>query len=275
MSAPRARPSAAALQAVLALLERHHGVGARGASPAWLAQRLERALAQLGEAHRLGPERLAGWLAAEPTELARLAELLRVGETRFYRDAEQWSAIAALARARPLSACASVGCSTGEEAWTLACVLAEQREDQRWRVVGMDRSAHALAIARRAHYSSEALEALPSALKQRSFHRTADGAWTPSAALRARVDFVERDLTQGPPARRWDLLLCKNVLIYFGAQAQARAIQRLLGALGPEGLLLVARSEVPLLRAHAGRAVELAGGVVGFHGRAEARSGSE
>ena len=67
--------------------------------------------------------------------------------------------------------------------------------------------------------------------------------------LRARVTFVTRDVMNGLPPGQYEIVVCKNMLIYFGEQARARVVESLLRALAPCGALLVARSEVPLVRA--------------------------
>jgi chemotaxis methyl-accepting protein methylase len=67
--------------------------------------------------------------------------------------------------------------------------------------------------------------------------------------LRARVSFVTRDVMNGLPPGQHEVVVCKNMLIYFGEQARGRVVDGLLHALTPRAALLVARSEVPLVRA--------------------------
>jgi chemotaxis methyl-accepting protein methylase len=200
--------------------------------------------------------------------VAELADALRVGETSFFRDREQWRAIEGLvASSRSIRSFAalSAGCSTGEETWSLALALERVRGESPRRVVGMDRSAGALAAAEAGIYAADALKDLPPAELEAHFVAQGDGLRV-GPRLRRGVSFVRRDLVHGPPAGRYDLVLCKNVLIYFGAEARERALKRLLASLTQSGVLLVARSEVPLARAVGAEVVDLGAGVVGFRG---------
>jgi chemotaxis protein methyltransferase CheR len=84
------------------------------------------------------------------------------------------------------------------------------------------------------------------------------------ARLRKKVSFVTRDVMNGLPPGQYELIICKNMLIYFGEQARAKVIESLLLALTPGGALLVARSEVPLVRALGKASRLLAPGVFVF-----------
>jgi chemotaxis protein methyltransferase CheR len=248
----------------LELLGQRHGVGVRGSEPAWLELRLDRALDALaGDTGDLNAalERLR----SDAQALGEVADVLRVGETRFYRDPAQWEALRrrvlpaldSRERVRALSA----GCSTGEEAWTLAMLLAELGAP--FRVVGIDRSEVALATARDGTYSPFGARHLPSELASRYLDKRPDSVRV-AEELRPSVSFVPRDVMQGPPPGNYEIIVCKNVLIYFGDEAGEHAVGLMLRALADRGVLLVARSEVPRLRAMGHRAEEIAPGVVGF-----------
>ncbi|MCC6214033.1 MAG: methyltransferase domain-containing protein [Polyangiaceae bacterium] len=251
------------------LLERHHGVGARaGGAPAWMLERLDRALDALATGAAGGAVEVGERLERDRDALAELAESLRVGETCFYRDPPAWDALRAAWRpgvvrgdgARALS----VGCSTGEEAWTLAMVLEEACGGRGARVVALDRSRPALAVARAGTYPREAARHLPADLGARYLVSDAADHVRVVDSLRRTVAFVERDATSGLPPGAWDLVVCRNVLIYFGDDAGAALVRALGAALAPGGALLVARSEVARVRALGLAARELAPGVVVF-----------
>jgi chemotaxis protein methyltransferase CheR len=265
----------AELLGIVALLEQHHGVGLRGDElPGWLEQRLGAAVLALCAALRLEPSLLPARLEAEPALMQELASALRVGETRFYRDGAQWEALrrhvlpGALARrtpAQPLVAL-SAGCSTGEEAWTLAMLLREAGAVGGARVLGVDSSEPALATARQGTYDATSAERLPPELSRRFLARAVDGSVRVVPELHKLVTFQRRDLSRGAPPGRFALIVCKNVLIYFGDHAQEQLARSLLRALTDDGMLLVARSEVPLLRSLGAQAHELAPGVTAFRG---------
>lgn len=263
---------------VVALLEERHGVGVRGADlPLWLEERLTKAVQALLAARGLGLSALWDTLQCEPALLVELANALRVGETRFYRDAPQWEAlrrhvIPALWQSHQDAGrlmALSAGCSTGEEAWTLGMLLGEgapreAEEPLRFRVVGVDRSEPALVTARSATYDQGSQQHLPRELAQRFLAPSPDGSVQVAALLRTLVTFQCRDLTRGVPAGRYDVIVCKNVLIYFGDEAQEKLAQELLRSLSDDGVLLVARSEVPIVRAAGGAAYEVAPNITLF-----------
>jgi two-component system CheB/CheR fusion protein len=264
---------------LLTLIEQRHGVGMRaGHLPSWVEVRLDRVLDGLemsaGGDLQVAVERLS----QEPGRLAELAEILRVGETCFYRDPPSWDALRKVALRRWAGderiRAVSVGCSTGEEAWTLAmlvdeaCRVGTRKRD--WRVVGQERSEAALATAREGLYPSSGARHLPGDLGAR--YLAAEGeAVRVASELGERVSFVQRDLMQGLPPGRYELVVCKNVLIYFGAEAGRRAVDLLLRGLADDGMLVVARSEVPRLRAMGHRGEEIAPGVTVFGATARER----
>lgn len=263
---------------VVDLLEERHGVGVRGTElPRWLEERLINAVGALMQSRGIGPGALLTLLDAQPEAVLELANALRVGETRFYRDAAQWEAlrrqlIPALlqdrSEAQPLVAL-SAGSSTGEEAWTLAMLLAEAAPRlaggrARARVVGVDRSEPALVTARAGIYDEGSALHVPRELAQRFLRPAVDGSLQVVDELRQVVTFQNRDLTRGVPAGRYELIVCKNVLIYFGDEAQERLVADLLRALSDDGTLIVARSEVPIVRALGAQAREIGPGVTAF-----------
>ena len=237
---------------VLELLERSHGIGRRGAAlPAWVELRLDRALDALSVDG--DPATAVELLRSDPQRLAEVADLLRVGETRFYRDPAQWDALrkvvvpefARRERVRALS----VGCSSGEEAWTLAMLLDESRgSPSSFRVVGIDRSLPALAAARDGVYADDSVRSLPPELASRYLDKVPAGMRV-QPELRSAVSFIARDAMQGPPPGSYEIAICKNLFIYFGDEALRYVVSSLVRALSDDGVLVVARSEVPRVRA--------------------------
>jgi chemotaxis protein methyltransferase CheR len=263
---------------IVQLLEERHGIGVRGDElPLWLEERLTSAVQVLLKARRLELTSLVSTLEREPELVVELANALRVGETRFYRDAPQWEALrrsivpALWARSAdaPRVMALSAGCSTGEEAWTLAMLLCEGAPRSagaaaRVRVLGVDRSEPALVTARRATYDCGSERHLPRELAQRFLQPAVDASVRVVSELSPLVTFQCRDLARGMPPGRYAVIICKNVLIYFGDEAQSRLVQDLLRGLADEGVLLVARSEVPIVRALGGQAHEIAPGITAF-----------
>ena len=264
---------------LLTLIEQRHGVGMRaGHLPSWVEVRLDRVLDGLELTAGGDLQSAVEQLAQEPARLTDLAEILRVGETCFYRDPPSWDALREVAlprwAGRERIRAVSAGCSTGEEAWTLAMLLDEacrrRTPNGEWRVVGQERSEAALVTAREGLYPAAGARHLPGSLRARYLTEEGDAVRV-VATLGERVTFVHRDVMQGLPPGRYELVVCKNVLIYFGAEAGRRAVDLLLRSLADDGVLLVARSEVPRLRAMGHRGEEIAGGVTVFRGTAAER----
>lgn len=216
--------------------------------PAWvLAARARERAARRGSD-------LAGYawlLDGDEGELSALAEALRVGETRFFRhrahiEALRRTVIPGRARTSARLRAWSAGCSTGEEAWTLAMLLGEQCDD--FEVQATDLSLPALEAARAGRYRSATLEHVPAALRQRWFVDEPGGSARVAEALRSRVRFEQRNLLARPYPRGCDVILCRNVLIYFAAPHRDEVVVRLADSLLPGGYLFLGYSET--LRSH-------------------------
>ncbi|MBX3181872.1 MAG: hypothetical protein KF915_04535 [Polyangiaceae bacterium] len=235
----------AVIQQVLQQLERELGVGLRGAGgavPGWVVARLTRAIERAPATQGSLAQRLR-----DRRWLAQLADELRVGETRFHRDPTQWAALGSWLEQRAARGgrlrLLSAGCSTGEETWTLAMLCAELGLNAM--VVGIDRSGPAIERAQSRRYPAGSEESLPARWRAR-YVALEDGAVTIASSLQA--SFIVRDLMQGPPPGSWDLILCKNVLIYFADAGTERVVAQLMAGLQSGGALVVARSDVTRLR---------------------------
>jgi chemotaxis methyl-accepting protein methylase len=192
-------------------------------------------------------------LESTPEEPARLIERLTIKVSRFYRDPVTFDALRglvlpALQRARgeiPLRIwCA--GCGYGEEAWTLAMLLADAGIPGQ--VLATDVDELALQRARIGSYSADACGDLPEVCTRflaPGDHRS--GRVAVADALRARVRFARHDVTaEAPPeGGGFDLVSCRNVLIYFQRDAQETAARTLAGGLAGDGYLCLGEAEWP------------------------------
>jgi chemotaxis protein methyltransferase CheR len=132
-----------------------------------------------------------------------------------------------------------------------------------YRVVGQDRSSVALAAAHSGRYPAEAARHLPQKLGRRYLVDAGDSVRI-ADRLAPRVSFLQRDLMLGPPPGHYEIIVCKNLLIYFGEDAGRRLLSLLMRALTEEGVLVVARSEVARVRALGHCAQEIVPGVTVF-----------
>lgn len=209
----------------------------------------------------VSPDRFLDQMELAPTRarLDALAAELTVGETFFFRHPEQFDALRfdllpGMVRglgtpSRPLRAL-SAGCASGEEAYTLAITLHRaglQAQDVDWHVTAVDLNPAALARAAAARYGEWSLRATPPEQRELWFRGVDPGVWTPLPVIRERVRFAQRHLGL-PDALFWapgsfDIIFCRNVLMYFEPAALRQAIRNLTGALAPGGALFLGHAE--------------------------------
>jgi chemotaxis protein methyltransferase CheR len=196
-------------------------------------------------------------LRNEPALLRTLIAEVTIGETYFFRDAEQFEAIRTIvlpdivrrrigdARLRIWSA----GCSTGEEPYSLAILLDECGLGDRTLLLATDVSSASIETARRGQYGAWSFRRDVAGWRERCFERTGK-RWTIATAFR-RIEFMVHNLMQPAPASiisagGFDLIVCRNVLLYFDRKTVERATHLLADALVPGGWLLMSPTDPPL-----------------------------
>lgn len=199
-------------------------------------------------------------VAEENGELARMTDAVCTNETRFFRDEEQlahlervvladWSSQGTRGNGPRRIRVWSAGCSTGEEAFSIAMLLlAKLPADSGFsvEVLGTDISGVALDRARSARWPAHRIHEIPEAYRQRFLDIDPEsGDFTPSRELRSVVRFQRLNLVDVyyPATGRFDLVFCRNVLIYFDTATRAAIARRLVDRLSAEGLLLLGMSE--------------------------------
>ncbi|MBI5068437.1 MAG: tetratricopeptide repeat protein [Deltaproteobacteria bacterium] len=207
------------------------------------------------------PVSLAGYLAhlrsAEgDEELRRLLPLVTVGKTHFFRDQRQFQALAELlpgllaarrAEGRPLSIW-SAGCATGEEPYTIAMVAAEAgAEAGDLELLATDVNPEAAAFAMAGRFPEKRTRDVPAPLRERYFEAAAEGLVVGSR-LRSLLSGVRvHNLVSQPSPRplsgSWDLIFCRNVIIYFDTPTAQAVLGRFLASLAPGGWLFLGYSE--------------------------------
>jgi chemotaxis protein methyltransferase CheR len=186
--------------------------------------------------------------SAEHPEVKALLEAVTVGHTWFYRDPEQLELISKLAstelpRTQPVSVWVP-GCATGEDVFTLA-MLAE-RDGWKASLLGTDINAGFVERAQAGIYGAWSVRELPPHLRA-NLQETADGLWRVPPRLKAAVSFRRHNLLDAPPPAprgAWNVILCRNVLIYFRARESKRTVERLGRALSPGGWLFLGATDV-------------------------------
>jgi chemotaxis protein methyltransferase CheR len=243
------------LLALATLLQRQFGFAV---APTKLSVALSRALPVLHAQGVAGLDELVGYLRAHEDRLWEpLIPFLTVKETYFMREPRQLKSFVRLAEkaSKPRTAgqplhVLSAGCATGEEAYTLAILLAEA--GARGNVWGIDVDAAALVTARAATYGPHAFRGVPDDWRKRHFESVALDRWRVLAEHRKHVQFRQANLTRLGPitlATPFDAIFCRNVLIYFARPTQMTVVGRLARLLRPSGVLFLGHSEVFLDRA--------------------------
>ncbi|MEO9463767.1 MAG: protein-glutamate O-methyltransferase CheR [Marinomonas sp.] len=141
----------------------------------------------------------------------------------------------------------SAGCSTGQEAHSIAMDMDRQRAQWAgWSVdiLGTDISQHALTIASRGLFSQFDVQRGLSVLQTlQHFTEESDG-WQLSDDIRKTSRFIQHNILDRPPSReKFDLILCRNVLLYFDTQTRSHVFERLFSALAPDGFLMLGAGE--------------------------------
>jgi chemotaxis protein methyltransferase CheR len=191
-------------------------------------------------------------------ELAHLIDAISTNHTFFFREIAHFNFLrdkavpemttrARLEKGGPLRVW-SAASSSGEEAYSIAITLADCLGEKPWHIEGTDISNRILAKATAAIYRDETVSRLEPAMLRTHFQRGVGaqaGNYRVKAALRNRVTFRHLNLLEGEPPFRdpFQVIFCRNVMIYFDRATQEELVQRLARRLVPGGYLLVGHSE--------------------------------
>jgi two-component system CheB/CheR fusion protein len=201
------------------------------------------------------------YLEAEALEVNQLFDTLLLNVTKFFRNKPAWDYLAEAILPRMLTAKSeheeirvwSAGCASGEEAYTIAILLAEalgqEEYCQRVKIYATDADEDALVHARLATYTARDVEDVPEALREKYFEISGSN-YIIGNELRRRVIFGRNNVIQDAPIGRLDLLVCRNVLMYLNAGTQARVLARFHFALNQQGFLFVGKAEMLITHAN-------------------------
>ncbi len=198
------------------------------------------------------------FLQASSDEFTALFNTILINVTSFFRDPEAWEFVSTEVIPRLLAERGpddpirvwSAGCASGQEAYTLAMLLAEalgaEAFRQRVKIYTTDVDEDALSEARTASYDAKAVESVPPDLLARYFEQVNGGRYVFHKDLRRAVIFGRNDLVKDAPISRVDLLVCRNTLMYLNAETQRNVLGRLHFALAPQGTLFLGHAEMLL-----------------------------
>jgi len=196
------------------------------------------------------------YIRTHPAEIQELVKAFLIKVTGFFRDPEAFEALQKTVIAMLIEKCQtsgrslrfwSAGCATGEEAYSLALLVADHLgpdfPDWNVKIFATDLSADAIAFARRGIYPENVLKDLPPDYKKR-FFEPIDHSYRISKSLRSAVIFGQQDLSRGVPFPRIDLVSCRNLLIYLKPELQQVVLDIFAYSLqNSQGFLFLGKSE--------------------------------
>src|SRR5881296_1410289 len=256
VSEPVSQEAAGDFRALLETLSARYNFDFREYKEVSLARRIRTRMAQV---HADSFAAYSQFLDANPIEHVALFNTILINVTTFFRDSDAWKALSDDVIPRLIDDAAqsrslriwSAGCSSGEEPYSIAMLLAEHLGDAAnnytIKIYGTDIDEDALTTARQAVYRTEQLKDVPDRLMDRYFTREGQ-LYRLRRDIRRWCIFGSHNLTQAPPLSHVDLLVCRNVLIYFTSELQDRILTRFHYAIREEGFLFLGRSESLLAR---------------------------
>ena len=201
------------------------------------------------------------YLEVHPEEFAALFNTILINVTSFFRDPAAWECLVEKVIPRLISNRSSgdwirvwsAGCASGEEAYSIAMLLCEAlgREEfkRRVKLYATDADQEALTIARQATYTEREIQPVNENLRNKYFEPTS-GRYIFNSDLRRLIIFGRHDLVQDAPMSRLDLLICRNVLMYFNAETQGRILGRFNYALNNDGYLFLGKAEMLMMHSN-------------------------
>ncbi|NMT62770.1 chemotaxis protein CheB [Marinobacter orientalis] len=249
----RALKSLRQLDSIFSLLRQHTRHDFSLYKPSTLNRRIERRMAIHGIADLKDYTR---FLADNSQEVQLLFQELLIGVTRFFRDPETWDYLIETALPELLTEQAPehtlrawvVGCSTGEEAYSLAIAFTEAQEatnpgqELDLQIFASDISPEAITVARRGQYPLSIEDTVSKDRLARFFTRH-DNYYQVRPTIRDRILFAPHDVILDPPFTKLDMITCRNLLIYFDVALQRRILPLFHYSLRPNGLLMLGTSE--------------------------------
>jgi chemotaxis protein methyltransferase CheR len=191
-------------------------------------------------------DELAKLVSTDEAACKWLIDRLAINVSELYRNPEKWTELekqvfpALLNNSRKLKIW-SAGCSFGAEAHTIACIL-DQKFPGPHTILGTDIDAAALDQARSGEFCDADMRGVPSAIRDRYFSKKGE-TWKASDVIRKYITFRRGDLLSERFDTGYDLILCRNVVIYFTEEAKEVLYRKFYDALRPGGVLFVGGTE--------------------------------
>lgn len=187
-------------------------------------------------------------LEKDPKLLEEFLDRMTINVSEFWRNPNRWEILEkmflpALYEENPHLKCWSAACSTGEEPYSLAMILNEMNALRSASVLASDLDQLVLRKAKEGNYSERSLRDVPDTYKRKYFEKTEDGLYRIDPKLTKAIQFEKMDLLHDPYGSNYDLIICRNVMIYFTEEAKHEMYLKFAKALRPGGILFVGSTE--------------------------------
>jgi len=179
--------------------------------------------------------------------LEEFIDRITINVTEFYRNPKRWRVLETIIFPKLIQSSQSLNiwsaaCSTGEEPYSIALMLTEHFPQVSYKILATDLDDKALSKAREGVYVERSLKDLPATMKQKYFKK--DGSfYSIDERIKSQVQFKKHNLLKDPYPQNIDLIVCRNVLIYFTDEAKKEIYQKFSRSLKPQGILFVGSTE--------------------------------
>jgi len=190
-------------------------------------------------------------VAKDKDEFAEFIEYLTINVSEFYRTPDKFAkletdVIPDLLKRSPKLNIWSAGCSIGAEPYSLSMIMKEMTPGKRHRILATDLDIEILAKAKKGVYMENEIKSLSPERRQKYFDKLPDNKYAVKEDIKSCIEFKRHNLLKDPFEKDFDLILCRNVVIYFTEEAKDQLYTRFFGALKPGGILFVGATEAIL-----------------------------
>jgi chemotaxis protein methyltransferase CheR len=203
--------------------------------------------------HRIGVKDLTAYgriLASDSDQLEKFKDFLTINVSEFFRNPERFldlekKVLPVLAARNPgILRIWSAGCSTGPEPYTLAMIFDSALAGRQYQILATDLDIVALSKAKTGIYTELDIKNVPSYLASKYLLRPSDKSVHVVESIKKRINYKQHNLLSDPFERGFDLIVCRNVVIYFNDEAKERLYTRFAESLRPGGMLFVGGTEI-------------------------------
>ncbi|MGP1471188.1 MAG: CheR family methyltransferase [Schwartzia sp. (in: firmicutes)] len=190
-------------------------------------------------------------VAKDKDEFAAFIEYLTINVSEFYRTPDKFAkletdVIPDLLKRAPKLNIWSAGCSIGAEPYSLSMIMKEMTPGKRHRILATDLDIEILAKAKKGIYLENEIKSLSAERRQKYFDKVGDDKYAVKEDIKSCIEFKRHNLLKDPFEKDFDLILCRNVVIYFTEEAKDQLYTRFFEALKPGGILFVGATEAIL-----------------------------